>query len=120
MAKDIKDESLFVYCPTCRKQGCCIVEAEGNDLESEEVLYFTCGNRKCEDYGRDLEPSREWWARYYKEEETARAQAEDAEIAQLMKKGGQFDEYEYYRSGEASSEPFPGDDIGIFDGNAPF
>lgn len=86
MTKNIKDESLFVYCPTCREEGCRIVEAEGNDLESEEVLYFTCGNRKCEDYGRDLEPSKEWWARYCREEEVARAEAEEAELARLIKK----------------------------------
>ena len=94
MTKNIKDELSFVYCPTCGEEGCCIAEPEGGDLDFEVVLYWSCENKECRDYGKDLEPSREWWARYYKEEQVAMAEMEEAELARLFEE----DEKEFFES----------------------
>ena len=89
MTKNIKDESLFVYCPTCGHEACCVQEREGSDIEPEEVLYFHCGNNECPSCDMDIEPSQEWWNRRHKEE-----QAIHAELARLFEK----DQKEFFDS----------------------
>jgi hypothetical protein len=76
MTENIKDEALFIYCPTCKKKGCCVAEPEGSDLEWEVVMYWHCGNESCQDYWRDLEPSPVWWAHHRRQEELAREEGE--------------------------------------------
>ena len=83
MTKNIKNEALFVYCPTCGEEGCCIAEPEGSDLEWEVVLYWSCENTECTDCGKDLEPSKEYWENQRKQEELFLLEEEEffAEIA---------------------------------------
>lgn len=69
MTKNIKNEAINVYCNTCNKEGNCVGEPEGGDLDFEVVLYWSCMNEECPDNGKDLEPSKEWWTNHRKQEE---------------------------------------------------